>query len=276
MIYDEPVRILASSNAVDECLAEGGQDTNLEGRPTSLISPGNIAVLEFSALFPNLPNSPPGSRHDQLLTFTKDSKDAYGAHPTMDLRGRDGRGLWEPKVSSGYGYTITAAVDPKAIAPTGKAGIPNFIDVGFTDAVKPGISPTDPFYVRLGICYTDENGKHPAAGKFTVERGYKSWGGNGVNAEDKDLYFYWTDLEGRYNNQTCKNLDDDLRFCPDADPAHCVLLNLAKDTGCPADGFTRLPPDKTSCPNGTTKAQIAIPKGEWITGGSSEYLRVPQ
>ena len=41
----------ASSNSVDECLSTGTQNTLLEGRPTSLISPSAMATLEFSSLF---------------------------------------------------------------------------------------------------------------------------------------------------------------------------------------------------------------------------------
>src|SRR5262249_41985486 len=261
----------ASTNSADECLAEGIQDTFFEKRPTSLISPESMATLDFTA---QSPTPAAKQRHDQLITFAKDMQD-YGQHQTMTLKGRDGHGVWEPKVISGYGYTVSAKVDPKAQAPTGQAGIPAVLTVGFTDAVKPDISPEDPFYVRVGICYTNTNGMHPAAGNFTIKRGYKSWGGNGVYEEGKALYFHWTKLLGKYNGQTCHNLDNDT--VGDAN----VPLNLDPDDGCPAARFTRRALASTcpnhvkeggicpngrggKCPAGTTLAKIALPQGSTL------------
>ena len=90
---------------MDECLATGAQDLLLEGRPTSLISPGSMATLEFSALWPN---PKPTDPQDQRLTFTRDDPEDFGAHQSMTLGGRNGNGVWEPKVTSGYGYTVGA------------------------------------------------------------------------------------------------------------------------------------------------------------------------
>ena len=106
----------AAYNSVDECLSEGGQNKVFEGRPTALMSPGSVGSLELEALFPT---TQPGPRHDQILRFSKDSLDFVGTkfqeHADMELHGRDGRGIWEPKVTSGYGYTVKAevAVDPR-------------------------------------------------------------------------------------------------------------------------------------------------------------------
>ncbi|MEO8136339.1 MAG: G8 domain-containing protein, partial [Betaproteobacteria bacterium] len=106
----------SASNAVDECNALGAQDKISEqGRPTSLISPANYGTLEFEAF--TLPDGrvplppPPGEKDTrkltQFVTFTRDVLD-YGKHQTMQLHSRNNQGIWEPKVVSGLGYTITA------------------------------------------------------------------------------------------------------------------------------------------------------------------------
>ena len=110
----------ASSNAVDECDATGGADEKVQGIPTSLISPGHMATLEFSALYGNDGRSevptPTASRYrlTQFITFTRDSlyvADAAGTteHASMTLHSRNNQGLWEPKVTHGMGYTVTAS-----------------------------------------------------------------------------------------------------------------------------------------------------------------------
>ena len=47
----------------------------------------------------------------------------------MSLDGRGGQGLWEPKITNGYGYTVAA-----------NQGIPHVIDVGVTDVVNANIT----------------------------------------------------------------------------------------------------------------------------------------
>jgi hypothetical protein len=251
----------ASSNSVDECLAMGAQDAAFEGRPTSLISPGDMGTLEFFALWPN----PPGSAnniHGQQLTFTKDSTD-YKQHQLMKLRDRNALGAWEPKVTSGFGYTISAQVDKSKLPPppnqctdankkdTTCAGIPNIISVGLSDVVQPNISASNPFFVRVGICYTDQSGKHPSdASLFTISRGYRSYGGNGVgNFNDPELLKYFNNLNGAasYLGQQCFNLDGQVPNL-DLDPAK----------GCPANGVT---PASLGCtaPNQTKGAQCVYP-----------------
>ena len=49
-----------AGNSVDECLAEGQQDTDVEARPTSLISPYGVATLELQANFPPSTGRSPG------------------------------------------------------------------------------------------------------------------------------------------------------------------------------------------------------------------------
>jgi len=96
-------------------------------------------------------------------------------------------GVWEPKVASGHGYTVSvpATAPPGSnITQPGDAGIPDVLDIGLTDArlaSVPGSNPRqpNPFFVRMGICYghkANGNGASLSASSFTVQRGYKSWG----------------------------------------------------------------------------------------------------
>lgn len=215
-----------ASNSVDECLAEGEQDSIAEGRPTSLISPGSYATLEFQSLYPPpLPKDPAKI----LMTFAKDQQE-FGVHPEMSLTSRNGLGVWEPKVVSGYGYTVGASTCDRKPECKDQAGIAAKVSVGLTDAVKPDFNEDDPFYVRVGICYTNLDGSHPE-NNFTITRGYRSWGGNGANTEDKDLQKYFNVLQNRYKNQTCHNLDFQ------------NILNRDEMLGCPAVGIHPLPGD---------------------------------
>ena len=67
------------------------------------MSPANMATLEFEASYP-APDK--NNLQWQDMTFTKDSVDA-GRHRSMTFRSRSGLGIWEPKVASGSGYTVT-------------------------------------------------------------------------------------------------------------------------------------------------------------------------
>ena len=291
----------ASSNSVDECLAEGGQDTFFEGRPTSLISPGSLATLEFVALHPVLhdpdpkvtPPPPLNQNHTQILTFSKDSLD-FGQHQTMALHSRNAQGLWEPKVTSGYGYTVSACPSKKLKEPPEQrwqpdptdttcdpdttnidTGIPTYVSVGFTDAVKPGIDPQKPetwFFARLGICYTGLDGKHPSdASKFSITRGFKSYAGGNVNFGDPQLQLFFNNLENRYNGEVCRQLDtqDARNLCPDG-----PFCPNRKQKGCPAHGVTAIPTD--GCPFPSTKDTATnaciYPKTPLTSAGSISEL----
>jgi len=207
-----------SANAVDECLSEGAQDSDAEGRPSSIISPANVATLEFEGLINGQ------AQNVQDMIFTKDSLDAK-VHQSMLLHSRNGQGVWEPKVASGYGYTVQAPGTARG-GQVGQVGIPSLVHVGFTDAVKPGMTKQNPFYVRVGICYATKNGK-PSS--FTIRRGYKSWGGGIVN--QALIRPYYNRLQGLYNNETCANLD---------------FQESGNKAGCPAHGVT--PPVAGTCP----------------------------
>lgn len=191
-----------NGNAVDECRSTGAQDKVQEGRPTSMISPANMATLDFEALA--LPER--GSIHWQDMLFSKDSLDG-SAHRTMQLQSRNGLGVWEPKVASGASYSV----QPRPGTVPGYLnkffGVPRTVQVGLTDAVKSGISAANPFYVRVGIRYAGAGGLPPSSGGFTVERGYKSWGGNGVETSDPDLWPYFNYYDGNLGRPNCFNLD---------------------------------------------------------------------
>ena len=233
-----------SANAVDECLATGQQDEHFEGRATSIISPANMATLEFEALYPE-----PANQRWQDMVFTKDSPDA-GMRQQMRLLSRNGQGIWEPKVASGYGYTVQAAPSTAPQyripnpPPQPATGMPRTVHVGFTDAVKPNMRQ-EPFYVRLGICYSNKAGQ-PPANNFTVQRGYKSWGGNGVNYNDPELQKYFNFLANRYGGQSCFNLDEQNK-----------AVNLGAN-GCPAEGVMAVPTSGV-CPAGSTKSTAVNP-----------------
>jgi hypothetical protein len=235
-----------------------------------------MATLEFGALHPTLwdptdTNPPPkvNQNHTQIMTFSKDSLD-FSQHASMALHSRNAQGLWEPKVTSGYGYTVKACPSKKQ---TGAAswkpsdtdttcdtdtnnkdtGIPTYVSIGITDAVKPGIDPHKPetwFFTRIGICYTDQSGNHPQDGsKFTITRGSKSWAGGNVNTGDLQLRQFFNNLEAIYQGEVCRQLDtqDARNICPD----HPFCTNKSQK-GCPAFGVTARPTNGT-CPFPSTK-----------------------
>jgi hypothetical protein len=237
-----------SGNAVAECLSVGLLDEQREaGRPTALMTPASIGTLEFEALYPFPPEKDKwpdicNSFHFQAITFSKDAQD-FGAHQSMTLFSRNGLGAWEPKVASGEGYTVsTAPGKPQAANPPGwcqpagtLAGIPPVINVGVADIVKPEVGKDNPFWIRLGICYTDKNGNFPTGDKFTIKRGYKSYGGGFAQTDDLGLRKFWNQLNQRYKEQSCQQLDSQV-YVPDGTAAKST--NLDPVTGCPADGVT--------------------------------------
>jgi len=194
-------------NTVDECYAQGGQDTVYENRPTAQMSPNDYATLEFSAVpcalqtgdFTTCSNS-------NVLTFTKDQQD-YGAHQTMALNGRNGNGIYEPKVMNGLGYTVQAQYE-----------MPPNINITYTDA------SAIPFQTRLGICYTTSSGplqcpNNDCSSVFTVSKGVKTLGEPGTTSL-LDLAPYFTDytvcngLDNQYGYPSGYNLPN-LALCPD-------------------------------------------------------------
>jgi len=230
-----------ASNSVDECLSEGQQDTIAEDRPTALMSAGSYATLELQTMWPS--PLPINRFTKQTVTFIKDQQD-FDEHSEMDLRSRNGLGVWEPKVISGYGYTALASTCEggtcSTVPPdgTGTSGFAAKVFLGLTDAIKPVITEDDPFFVRVGICFSNVDGSHPS-NDFTVTRGYRSYGGGGANINDVDLQQYFNALTTRYMGQTCHNLEQQ------------NALNRDDVTGCPANGVTAVPQDG-NCPSPST------------------------
>ncbi|MGO9451081.1 MAG: G8 domain-containing protein [Candidatus Binataceae bacterium] len=154
-------------NTVDECYAEGAQDTVYENRPTAQMSPNDYASLEFSAVPCALTTGDfQACSNPNLMTFTKDQLD-YGAHQTMALNGRNKNGIYEPKVMNGLGYTVQAQFE-----------MPPFVSLTYTDAA------VTPFQTRVGLCYTTPSGpvKCPSgdcSSVFTVSKGVKTLGSPG-------------------------------------------------------------------------------------------------
>jgi hypothetical protein len=250
--------INTSSNSVDECLSEGVQDTVLEKRPTALMSASSMATLELQMLFPHndLPDkdTPPPHLQKQAITFTKDALD-FSLHDTMTLTSRNALGVWEPKVTSGLSYTVTAAIDTNSKGT--KAGIDKIISLGIVDAFKPDISSTNPFYVRMGICYGTANGKPASSSSFNITRGYHSYGGGtvGPNFVDPPLRSFYNQLVGMYtanaNTQDCNNLVGN-NLLDGKIPINLQFPATSQGktfTGCPANGITLV---SAGCPAGTT------------------------
>jgi len=254
--------INASSNSVDECHSRGGQDAVLEKRPTSLMSPSSMATLELQMLYPptDIPakdKPPPPYLQKQNIKFTKDSLD-FDTHQSMTLSSRNALGVWEPKVTSGLGYTIEASINT---ADKGtKAGIPSVVEVGLVDTYKPHISPGNPFYVRVGICFANKNGRPKDPALFTITRGYHSYGGGVVKptAVFDALRPYYNKLVNMYqdpdgNKQNCDNLvGTNLDASNPPQP-----VNLLPGTGCPANGII---PMSGSCTPPTTKGKDLFAK----------------
>ncbi len=267
--------INTSSNSVDECLAEGAQDTALENRPTALMSPSSTATLELQMLYPpsTLTNPPPPGLQKQAITFTKDAVD-FGVHGSMTLTSRNALGVWEPKVTSGLSYTVAAAID--TVDKGTAAGINKILELGIVDADKPAISPTNPFYVRVGVCYASANGKPASGSSFTVARGYHSYGGGtiGMGPDDLELRPYYNKLNNIFidsnnNNQDCDNLVGNNLVpvnvpinlqCPSNPVQPGCPYKFSPDmgktnfsySGCPANGITLA---SQGCPTGTTMAK---------------------
>ena len=227
-------------STADECLATGAQDPKAENRATSLISPFDYATLEASVLtcedFPNFMGQAkdnPRCRNVDTITFVKDMID-YGKHQSMTLSGRNGNGIYEPKVADGWGYTLHK--DPN--------GFPRFFSLGLVDANNEDLAKglkTNPFNIRVGVCLRTKSGTFPPADtcasnpgscapNFTVQRGYKSYGGPNNNAST--LTQYWNFLP------QCNNLDNQT-FTPGPPPLYKNNIPNAVPliAGCPSPGY---------------------------------------
>ena len=158
-------------NSVDECLAEGGQNKEFEGRPTALMSPGSLGSRRIRG---DVPGREPG-RPPRPGAACSPRTRGTSSGPTGGALGDGAPGPGRPghmgaEGDSGYGYTVS-----------GGTGHPEGVTVTPGDVVKPDIGPRrtfpeNTFYVRMGICYTSEdksrNAGHPTSrDQFTVRAG---------------------------------------------------------------------------------------------------------
>ncbi|MDO8432318.1 MAG: G8 domain-containing protein [Candidatus Binatus sp.] len=112
----------------------------------------------------------PGENQGVVKTPVACSSD----HSCVALQGRNQQGVYEPKVMNGLGYGFDK----------GQYALPSFLDLGFADAAATGgISVTNPFQVRMGLCYKTAAGTAPtSASSFTVKVGRKSLGATNTGA----------------------------------------------------------------------------------------------
>ncbi len=272
--------INASANSVDECLSAGAEDTLLQGRPTSAMVPSALGQLEFEQLYPPTPQ--PASNplnflaHKELLTFSKNNIDFdtlpnVEHHQSMPLESRNGLGDWEPKVTDGYGYTITAGTfeypsSPtcKTAPPTANPGISSIVDLTLTDIVNESepVTPDTPFYIQLGICYTNAGGGHPdptsvTGPLFSISKGYRSYGGGNVVANPA-LSKYWGGFipcNGLDNSLAVQNGDSatDTKTMPSQCPSASSTGSPVVTNFTPVNTYaemTKPPSDGPSVPNG--------------------------
>jgi G8 domain len=232
----------ASANSVDECLAEGAEDNQLEGRPTAAMVPSALGQLEFEMLYPPYTDTH-AFGHTETVTFAKDSPDftSLGGsftnyHGSMALKSRNGLGDWEPKVTNGYGYTVTASTytaPDGTVAPPSPTlpGISSIVDITLTDIVNdPEIGTDHPFYIQLAICYTNADGKTHPADKFDIKRGYRSYAKNGGNVVPNDkLKPYWSPLAcDSLDSQQVPNKSNDVPLaCPTASATGSPVVDLS-------------------------------------------------
>jgi hypothetical protein len=275
---------LSGPGTVDECQSLGAEDNTLEGRPTSLISPYNYATLEFSALSDCSSTS---CKNDNVMVFTKDQIDypdntgagqiqfqdssIYGTtnehiytikcggtadpksmgvlgHACVALSGRNGQGVYEPKVANGLGYTVQA-----------QKGMPKVVTLMYGDASAPGgISSANPFHARIGICFRNEGTPPPKPPTFNVYKGSKSFAGPDTpSTEQLDPFYQPLSCNGLDNDMTCTSSPTFgplcvASLCPAApfyaaasDQTHQHRQELKQATSV-ADLD-----DSTKCPNGT-------------------------
>ena len=162
-------------------------------------------------------------------------------HACVALSGRNGNGIYEPKLVSGLGYTVQANV-----------GMPNFVSLMYGDADLPGgISSANPFHTRVGICYKNAGSSAPPVGAFTVYKGSKSFSGPNGNLNS---------LTGFFTLLACNGLDNVMcasgtpfcyeSLCPSSPYYFGTGTVPTKTQLTPAASITQLE-DSTACPNGT-------------------------
>jgi hypothetical protein len=160
-------------------------------------------------------------------------------HACVALTGRNGQGIYEPKLINGLGYTVGATM-----------GLPPYVSLMYTDASVPGwISSQNPFHTRIGLCYKNA-ATAPPGSAFTVYKGSKSFGApNGNNATLSPDFFNLLACTG-LENTLCSNL-------PSCVPAICPSApffagGTASTTKTPLPSVSNIADlqNPTLCPNG--------------------------
>ena len=150
------------------------------------------------------------------ITLKKDQVDytesvSGGVHTSMDLAGRNGKGIYEPKVADEWGYTMHSTHD---------GGFPAYMSFGFTDVVKPQLGQDHPFRIRVGICYKTATGTVPTDGSvFNVQKGVKSMGSPNGNP-----------FTGLWMDCNCSNLPSGATYANCPHNASSLTLETDWDT----------------------------------------------
>jgi len=116
-------------------------------------------------------------------------------------------------------------------------GIASTIDLTLTDIVNAHDIAKNPFYVQLGICFTNQDGSHPDD-MFTITKGYRSYGGGNVVISPKNdaLAKYWS------GELACNLLDSQMAVAakaPNVMPATCPAKSA---TGSPVVKLNEIKP----------------------------------
>ena len=112
--------------------------------------------------------------------------------------------------------------------------------------VKPDIRKAS-VLLRVGVCYTNKDGSYPTA-NFAIKRGYRSWGGNGVDPNDADLRKLFISLDLQYPDT--QNPVTEGQQCFNLGAQNPQILNRTLDgstLGCPATGLYARDNDRSDC-----------------------------
>jgi hypothetical protein len=165
-------------------------------------------------------------------------------HACVALSGRNGNGIYEPKLVDGLGYTVGA-----------NAGMPNFVSLMYGDADLPGgISTANPFQARIGICYRNEGSTAPPATAFTVYKGSKSFSGPNGNLDSLTGFFTLLGCNG-LDNVMCGPPGSGTPFCYESlcpsSPYYAGSGTVGAKTQLKQVTSVSQLEDPTVCPNGT-------------------------
>ena len=163
-------------------------------------------------------------------------------HACIALSGRNGNGIYEPKLVNGLGYTVGAS-----------AGMPNFATLMYGDADLPGgISSANSFHARIGICYKNQGSTAPPVTAFTVYKGSKSFSGPNGNLDSLAGFFTLLGCNGLDNVMCTSPLSPFCyeSLCPSA-PYYASSGTIGSKTQLKQVTSVAQLEDSTMCPNGT-------------------------